>query len=166
MREQDAAALPDDPDALRAIVLSLSNRLEADRVALDAKDVELKAKGIELEAQQQEALHLRVWIEKLKLEIARLKRAQFGRSSEQLGERIAQLELIVEELETTQVQRAPRAAIAAQANVPARRPLPPSCRARRCSTSRSASARTAAASMQRIGEDVAEMLEYVPAPSR
>jgi transposase len=163
MREQDAAALPDDPDALRAIVLSLSNRLEADRVALDAKDVELKAKGIELEAQQQEALHLRVWIEKLKLEIARLKRAQFGRSSEQLGERIAQLELIVEELETTQVQRAPRAAIAAQANVPARRPLPPSLPRETVLHEPVCECPDCGQAMQRIGEDVAEMLEYVPA---
>ena len=44
-------------------------------------------------------MYLRTWIEKLKLELARLRRMQFGRSSEQLSERIKQLELLVGELE-------------------------------------------------------------------
>lgn len=41
-------------------------------------------------------------IEKLKLQIARMKRVQFGTSSEQLDQQILQLELIVEDLESTQ----------------------------------------------------------------
>lgn len=41
-------------------------------------------------------------IEKLKLQIARMKRARFGASSEQLDQQILQLELIVEDLESTQ----------------------------------------------------------------
>lgn len=40
-------------------------------------------------------------IEKLKLQIARMKRVQFGASSEQLDSQILQLELIVEDLETS-----------------------------------------------------------------
>ncbi|MGL4232181.1 MAG: IS66 family transposase [Casimicrobium sp.] len=40
-------------------------------------------------------------IEKLKLQIARMKRVQFGASSEQLDGQILQLELIVEDLEST-----------------------------------------------------------------
>jgi transposase len=40
-------------------------------------------------------------IEKLKLQIARMKRVQFGTSSEQLDGQILQLELIVEDLETS-----------------------------------------------------------------
>ncbi|HPT56962.1 MAG TPA: IS66 family transposase [Casimicrobium sp.] len=40
-------------------------------------------------------------IEKLKLQIARMKRVQFGASSEQLDGQILQLELIVEDLETS-----------------------------------------------------------------
>jgi len=40
-------------------------------------------------------------IEKLKLQIARMKRARFGASSEQLDTQIVQLELIVEDLEST-----------------------------------------------------------------
>ncbi len=38
----------------------------------------------------------RLLVEKLKLQIARLRRMQFGSSSERHGERIAQLELLVE----------------------------------------------------------------------
>ena len=45
--------------------------------------------------------------EYLKLQIAKLKRLQCGRSSEQLDTRIGQLEPIVEDLEATQVQSAP-----------------------------------------------------------
>jgi hypothetical protein len=41
-------------------------------------------------------------IENLKLQIAKLKRMQFGRSSEKLKAQIEQLELIVEDLEATQ----------------------------------------------------------------
>ena len=40
-----------------------------------------------------------VLIEQLKLQLARLKRLKFGRSSEQLDAQIAQLELSLEELE-------------------------------------------------------------------
>ena len=42
-----------------------------------------------------------VLIEKLKLQIARMKRVRFGASSEQLDTQIMQLELIVEDLEST-----------------------------------------------------------------
>ena len=62
-------------------------------------------------------------IEKLKLEIARLKRMQFGRGSEKSDDRIAQLELIVEILEMSQAQIAETARIEPKAQ-PVRRPLP------------------------------------------
>jgi transposase len=39
-------------------------------------------------------------IEKLKIQIARLRRQQFGRSSEKIGRIIEQLELMLDELET------------------------------------------------------------------
>ena len=48
-----------------------------------------------------------VEIEKLKIELAQLKRLRFGRSSEKLDERIAQLELVLEELEASEAQIAP-----------------------------------------------------------
>jgi hypothetical protein len=47
-------------------------------------------------------------IEKLKVQIARLKRMQFGRSLQKLATEIAQLELGREELETAQAGLPPR----------------------------------------------------------
>jgi transposase len=106
-------------------------------------------------------------IEHLRLLIAKLRRLQFGRSSEKLDARVGQLELLVEELEAncaTREARAPQATAKPEQKVrPARRPLPerlpreivehtPACTCPDCG-----------ATMKRIGEDVAEVLEYVPA---
>jgi hypothetical protein len=68
-------------------------------------------------------------IEHLKLLIAKLRRLQFGRSSEKLDAKIGQLELLVEELEANRASREARApeAPAAQPEEkshPVRRPLP------------------------------------------
>jgi transposase len=114
-----------------------------------------------------EHLALRTEIESLKLLIAKLRRLQFGRSSERFNDKIQQLELLVEELEATQAQHSP-APVPSGApelgeNKPVRRALPehlpresvvhaPACSCEHCG-----------GEMQRIGEDVAEVLEYVPA---
>ena len=106
-----------------------------------------------------------VQIEHLKLQIARLRRMQFGRSSEHLNERIAQLEFTLEELETQEasVPEALATGTATRAR-PVRRPLPEhlprephvheptsTCDCPRCG-----------GSLRVLGEDVSEMLEYVP----
>ena len=83
--------LPDDIETLKRLVIEREAQLEQARGANDA------ARNA-LERAQAEGLYLRTWIEKLKLEIARLRRMQFGHSSEKLSERIEQLELIVEDL--------------------------------------------------------------------
>lgn len=109
-------------------------------------------------------------IEQLKLLIAKLKRLQFGRSSEKLDRHLAQLELRLEELQTIQAAQ-PNIALAASApganrTQPVRRPLPthlpreevvhqPACACPQCG-----------GAMKRIGEDVAEMLETCPRVSR
>lgn len=82
---QDAASLPDDVESLKQIVLH-------QRALLLSRDVLL---------------------EKLKIELLRLKRMRFGRSSEQLDAKIAQLELMLEDLEThtTQIAAASSAPI-------------------------------------------------------
>ncbi len=107
-------------------------------------------------------------IEHLKLLIAKLRRLQFGRSSEKLDAKIGQLELLVEELEANRATREANASEVAAAKPqqrerPTRRPLPerlpretvehvPACTCADCG-----------GAMKRIGEDVAEVLEYVPA---
>ena len=116
------------------------------------------------DAHRDELYAHRLLIEKLKLQIARFRRMQFGRSAERHDERVAQLELIVEELEAalpTTEQPAPPAAVPAK-DKPARKPLPghlprttqehaPACGCPHCG-----------AALRRMGEDVSEYLEFVP----
>jgi transposase len=108
----------------------------------------------------------RLLVEKLKLQIARLRRMQFGSSSERHSERIAQLELIVEELEAhlpPQDESIPPAPGAVSGkDKPVRKPLPdhlprtteehaPACGCPHCGTA-----------LKRLGEDVSEYLELIP----
>src|ERR1700683_4830454 len=75
--------------------------------------------------QQAQLLSRDVLIEQLKLQLARLKKMKFGRSSEQLDAQIAQLELSLEELEANAAAAAPAKAPAdAPESRPARKPLP------------------------------------------
>src|SRR5690348_3934457 len=83
----DPAALPDDIDALKRIIGELA----------------------------QDAAAARAEIEKLRFQLARLKRAQFGRSSERIDRTVEQLELSIETLNEDHAQRI--AAIPAGAEV-------------------------------------------------
>src|SRR6266545_618625 len=80
--------LPDDPAALRAFALACQSALKAAETAVQLKALE---------------------IEKLKFQIARLRRMQFGRSSERITRQIEQLELQLEELETGEAEDIARA---------------------------------------------------------
>lgn len=155
MRAATHSALPDDVDALRVLVIDLQARLQSRDDALQARDAQLQAG-------QQELVYLRTWIERLKLELARLRRMQFGRSSEKLCARIEQLELIVEEFEASAAQKA-TAAPRTPARKPVRKPLPAHLPRESVIHAPDATCPDCGTTMQRIGEDVAEMLEYVPA---
>ena len=63
------AALPDDIATLKRLLVE--------------RDAEVEKRRAELEVERGEVLAARLLIEKLKLEIARLRRIQFGRRSEQ-----------------------------------------------------------------------------------
>jgi transposase len=103
-------------------------------------------------------------IEQLKLQLARLRRMQFGRSSEQLDAQIAQLELTLEDLEASEAAL-PLSGVATpriERVKPVRRPLPehlpreeqvhqPACDCPQCG-----------GELKVLGEDVSEVLEYVP----
>jgi transposase len=130
----EPAPLPDDIDALKALIVT-------QQALLSERAVE---------------------IEHLNLIIAKLKRLQFGRRSEKLDREIEQLELRLEELQVSAVPPVPQRVEKSPAQTPVRRPLPehllrtrvehmPACACPDCGTA-----------MRRIGEDVAEMLEYVP----
>jgi transposase len=84
--------LPTDIETLHKIIVQQQAQLEQHQLQLQS------AKG--------EVIHLSAWVEKLKLEIAVLKRLRFGKASEKLDAQIAQLELIVDELEAEQGEHA------------------------------------------------------------
>ena len=118
-------------------------------------------------------------IEHLKFIIAKFRRMQFGRRSEQMDETITQLELALEELECLRAEQTsdepaesnedtePVEPIPAVPAKPKRKPLPehlardtvehfpPECACPDCG-----------GALKQLGEDVAEILEYVPASFR
>src|SRR5215472_2684520 len=83
------AELPDDPDALRAFALACQAELKAAELSVQLRTLE---------------------IEKLKFQIAKLRRMQFGRSSERIRRQIEQLALRLEELETSEAEDIVKAA--------------------------------------------------------
>ncbi|MFC2255080.1 IS66 family transposase [Labrys portucalensis] len=145
-----AADLPSDPDALRAFALACQAELSAAVTAVQLG---------------------RLQIEKLKVQLARLRRMQFGRSSERLEREIQQLELKLEELEAAEAQSEAAAGTTTSPTArperlqPKRQPLPDhlpreevvvpngseACLCHACGSQRS-----------RLGEDMTEVLDYVP----
>lgn len=85
MPSAPSSQLPDDVEALRAIIAALAEELAAAKAGLTAKALE---------------------VEKLKVQLARLRRMTFGRSSEKLSREIEQLELALEDLEVEAVNAA------------------------------------------------------------
>jgi transposase len=138
-------------DALRALIL-------AQQTQLIAKDEQLISRERE--------------IEHLKLLLAKLHRMQFGRKSEKLTRQIEQLELRLEELESKRSEQEPDASAAPPVTAastptaakPTRRALPGHLPRQ---TQRHEPKETACPQCQgelrKLGEDVSEMLEYVPA---
>ncbi len=141
-----ADSLPDDVESLKKL-------LHAARDKVDSLSSQLRSRD--------------VLIEHLKLQLARLRRMKFGRSSEQLDAQIAQLELSLEELEASAAAAEPaEAAAETSPNAkPVRKPLPahlprephvyePPTGTCKCPTCGGA--------LRSMGDDVSEMLEYVP----
>jgi transposase len=147
------AELPTDPDELRAFALACQSELKVAEFSVQYKTLE---------------------IEKLKFQIAKLRRMQFGRSSERISRQIEQLELRLEELEAGEAEVVAKA----EAEVadppppvrerakPKRKPLPEhlprqevvhqpaedgACQCPDCGKG-----------MAKLGEDVTEVLDYVP----
>jgi len=155
--------LPTDPQALRSFAADL-------QAELARKDIEIAANAAEIHAK---TLH----IEKLKMQLAVLRRARFGRSSEKLDRDIEQLELLIGALEEDAAAEDARAATTEptaesdpkspaktrERRQPVRRPLPdhlpretvthePACACPGCGGT----------TFSRIGQDKREVLEYVP----
>jgi transposase len=113
----------------------------------------------------QDAAYAKTLIEKLRFELARLKRAQFGTSSEKLTSRVEQLELAIEAIETDQAESlvaTPVVAEAIEAAKPARRPLPDHLPREDVVHPGPCACPSCGGSLRRIGEDVTETLDYMP----
>ena len=141
-----AASLPTDVQSLQALLRTAHGAIEAMSAQLRSRDV---------------------LIENLKLQLARLKRMKFGRSSEQLDLQIAQLEFSLEELEGNAgaAPLPPADSTAPPTRKGTRKPLPdhlprehqvhePHTGACACPA--------CGGTLRRLGEDVSEVLEYVP----
>ena len=153
------ATLPDlnslTHDSLRALILAQHEKLAAQEKALHSKEELLASREAE--------------IERLKLLIAKLRRMQFGRRSEKLERQIEQLELQLDELEAARAERAvssprPEAAALTENGRPARRPLPVHLpREVREMRPKETVCPDCGGVLKHLGEDVSEVLEYVPA---
>ena len=117
--------------------------------------------------QRAELLSRDLQIEKLKIELARLKRLQFGRSSEHVSQQIAQLELTLEELEASETALAivatpARTSEPRERAKPVRRPLPRHLPRETLTHESACTCPECGGALRALGEDVAEVLEYVP----
>jgi transposase len=126
-------------------------------------------------AQHEQLLWRESEIEHLKLLIAKLQRMQFGRKSEKLARQIEQLELRLEDLqakptesvsqlESQSAATASPLLITSTAAKPARRPLPEHLpRQTQRHEPKESACPDCGGGLRKLGEDVSEMLEYVPA---
>ncbi len=152
----DLANLPNNIDTLRRIIVTQAADFAAE---LGARDAELAAARAGLVAKTLE-------IEKLKFQIARLRRAQFGRSSEKIARTIEQLELMLEELEAeTSVPATSLAADVEQSSSSkrsGRKPLAEHLPRQEVVHEPSCTCPSCGGEMRKVGEDVTEVLDYVP----
>lgn len=135
---QEHTDLPDDIESLKQLVLSM-------RQLIARRDLQ---------------------IEHLKLTLAKLRRAQYGRSSEALDERMNQLELSIEELEATQAQDlCSFEAVEPAKDKPVRKPLPAQLpRETLCHqpVPSGSPCPHCGGKLRYLGEDVSEILEHIP----
>src|SRR6201988_514714 len=118
----------------------------------------------------QDALSAPAEIARLKFQLARYRRAEFGRSSEKLARESEQLELALEALESDQAERlamaSPEVAAAVEpapaAQKPARRPLPPHLPREDRRHPAPCTCPDCGGALRKIADEVSETLDYVP----
>lgn len=164
------ACLPNDIDALRALVLAHQAQLQAHQQENHALRAEREAFHAEREAFKQGKRDDSDEIARLKLLLAKLQRLLFGQRSEKLQHQVDQLQLELEELYLNQAQRVEPARSAqprAERQAPVRRALPEHLPREVMEHLPEATAcPDCGGAWKRLGEDVSDMLEYVPASLR
>lgn len=144
----NAADLPNDINALKALLLARDEQILGLEAQLNTRAAE---------------------IEHLKLMIAKLRRMQFGRKSEKLDHQIEQLELQLEDLQAdeAEAEREMPEADRAPRKKSVRRPLPDHLpRDEKVYAPGTDACPSCGGGLRHLGEDVAEQLEYVPASFR
>jgi transposase len=134
--------LPDDTAALKRIIAALA----------------------------QDAVNAQAEIAKLRFQLARYRRAEFGRSSEKLEHEADQLELAIETLEADQAERLATASpivaaaieVAIESKKPARRALPDHLPREDQVHAAPCTCPSCGGALRRISEDITETLDYVP----
>ena len=99
-----AADLPDDIDALKQLVVARTAERDAFKIERDGVAAERDVAVAERDAAKAGLISKTLEAEKLKFELARLKRMTFGASSERVKREIEQLELKLEELESDEAE--------------------------------------------------------------
>src|ERR1700731_3540253 len=154
----------------------LPNSIEEMKQLFLAQAANLEKLNAELEAAKSGLIAYALEIEKLKFQLARLRRQKFGSSSERIDREIGQLELRLEELEATKAQAEAKAEAAAPAAAAAAKPAaakpkkprrkfpehlprttvvhePTECPTSGCD-----------GRLRKVGEDVTPVLKYIPGP--
>jgi transposase len=157
--------LPDDLAAAHAM-------LHAERAARRTAETRLAERDAAIARQDGEVAALRLEIERLKLLLAKARRAQYGQSSERGVKLVEQLELQLAELEETQAEEDAAAELASPSALPearvrtgrrpARRPLPENLPRERIVYPAPCSCPRCGGPVRKLGEDVTESLECEP----
>lgn len=129
----------------------------------------IEAQAATIARQDAELMAHRATIETMRLQLARLRRMQFGRSSEKVDAEIAQLTLALEDIEAGIDRGSELADTGAPApggelsQKPARRPLPGHLPRTTVSHEAACACPRCGGTLRPLGEDVTEVLDYVPA---
>lgn len=142
-------SLPNDVEVLQALVREQAVLIATRDAELQSKDAELRSHALK--------------IEQLKAQLARLRRMQFGRSSEKLDREIEQLELLLEDLGESESESPVGRPVCEEKQKPCRRPLPESLPREEIVHEAGCVCPRCGGELRRLGEDVSELLEYVPA---
>ena len=174
----DPATLPRKVIALRGLLLQREAEhtaaLQQQAAELEQHSVELERHAAELQAARNGLQEQVLRNEQLKLRLAKLLRERFGASSEKLRTAIEQLELLLGDLEEQIAETAPpepeQPAPSAPANTtrrkPARRPLPDSLPRDVVEHAAPCACPKCGGTLRALGEDVTEVLDYVPGSFR
>jgi transposase len=170
------SALPDDVRSLRKMIVEKEALLSERERIIAQKESQLAERDRLIAVRDAELYAKSLQIEHLKAQLAVLRRARFGRSSEKLDREIEQLELLLGELEEgmaeskTRAEQAENKGLAIAERVKAgtrqahgRKPLPVHL-PREQIVHEPAPVCTCCGGtvLRKLGEDVTELLEYVP----